>query len=118
MDLRMTRITTHVLDTARGGPAKGMLVHLERRESPGEWRLLVSARTDGNGRCSELQPESGDLTAGLYRLSFDTSGYFAAQEVETLYPIVQVTFSVRDGEAHFHIPLLLSPHGYTTYRGS
>jgi 5-hydroxyisourate hydrolase len=112
------RITTHVLDTTKGGPAKGMLVHLERRESPGEWRLLASGLTDPDGRCSRLQPESGAVTAGLYRLSFDTAGYFAAQGVETLYPIVQVTFSVRDGEGHFHIPLLLSQHGYTTYRGS
>jgi 5-hydroxyisourate hydrolase len=115
----MTRITTHVLDTAKGKPAGGMLVHLERRESPGEWRLLVSTRADGDGRCNKLEPETGGaLTAGLYRLSFDTAGYFARQEIETLYPIIQITFSVREGQAHFHIPLLLSPHGYTTYRGS
>jgi len=92
----MTRITTHILDTAKGRPAAGMLVHLERRDSPGEWRLLVSTRTDGNGRCDQLQPEGGAaLTAGLYRLSFDTSGYFARHEIETLYPIIQITFSVR-----------------------
>jgi len=117
--MAITRITTHVLDVARGKPAGNMLVHLERRESPGEWRLLASARTDGDGRCNKLEPENGaDLLAGLYRISFDTAGYFARLEIATLYPIVQVTFSVRESEAHFHIPLLLSPHGYTTYRGS
>jgi 5-hydroxyisourate hydrolase len=115
----MTRITTHVLDTGRGKPAGNMLVHLERRESPGEWRLLLSARTDGDGRCNKLESEAGNgWAAGLYRLSFDTAGYFARHEIETLYPIVQITFSVREEQAHYHIPLLLSPHGYTTYRGS
>ncbi|MGD0957974.1 MAG: hydroxyisourate hydrolase [Candidatus Acidiferrales bacterium] len=114
----MKRISTHVLDTARGVPARGVVVHLERQDAPGNWRLLASGRTDDDGRCSQLLPENAALTAGLYRLGFDTAGYYAAQGVEGLYPIVQITFAVRDGETRFHIPLLLSPHGYTTYRGS
>ncbi len=114
----MTRISTHVLDTARGKPASGVPVRLERRENPGEWACLSSSRTDGNGRCAELLPEKETLRPGLYRLAFDTASYYLAHNVEGLYPIVEITFHMREGESHFHIPLLLSPHGYTTYRGN
>jgi 5-hydroxyisourate hydrolase len=114
----MTRISTHVLDTARGAPATDVSVHLERRESSAQWRVVGSARTDQDGRCGQLLRDGEKLPAGIYRLTFDTASYYAAQGVDGLYPIVQVTFSVRDGETHFHIPLLLSPYGYTTYRGS
>ena len=114
----MSRISTHVLDTARGAPAKNVSVHLERHESSGDWRIVGSGRTDQDGRCNELLPDGEKPLPGIYRLSFDTASYFAAQGAHGLYPIVQVTFSVRDGETHFHIPLLLSPHGFTTYRGS
>lgn len=114
----MSRISTHVLDTARGAPARDVSVHLERHESSGEWRIVGAARTDQDGRCNELLPDGEKLSPGVYRLAFDTASYYASQGARGLYPIVQVTFSVRDGETHFHIPLLLSPHGYTTYRGS
>ncbi len=114
----MNRISTHVLDTARGKPAKEVPVRLERQESNGEWRVLSLLRTDGDGRCAQLLPETEPLRAGNYRLAFDTSGYHLSQNVQGLYPVVEITFQVRDGETHFHIPLLLSPHGYTTYRGS
>ena len=99
-------------------PAKDVPVRLERQETAGEWRVLGSARTDGDGRCAQLLPENEALRAGLYRLAFDTASYHLAQKIEGLYPVVQITFPVRDGESQFHIPLLLSPHGYTTYRGS
>ncbi len=114
----MKRISTHVLDITQGQPAKDVAVRLERRESAGEWALLYSSRTDGDGRCGQLLPESEVLRPGLYRVSFDTASYHHAQSIEGLYPIVEITFQVRDGETHFHIPLLLSPNGYTTYRGS
>jgi len=112
------RISTHVLDTARGRPAAGVAVRLEREETPGNWRLLASGRTDDDGRCGQLLPEGAALPAGLYRLAFDTGSYHAAQKMDGLYPVVQITFAVREGETHFHLPLLLSPNGYTTYRGS
>ena len=102
----MSGISTHVLDTARGVPARDVPVR------------LASASTDQDGRCSQLLPDGPNLLAGHYRLSFDTERYFAAQEIRGLYPSVQITFTVRAGEAHFHIPLLLSPCGYTTYQGS
>ncbi len=114
----MKRISTHVLDIAQGKPAKDLPVRLDRRESAGEWVRLNSSRTDGDGRCGQLLPENEVLRAGLYRLAFDTASYHLAQNIEGLYPIVEITFHVREGESQFHIPLLLSPHGYTTYRGS
>jgi 5-hydroxyisourate hydrolase len=114
----MSGISTHVLDTARGVPARDVPVRLEWQESPDHWRLLASASTDQDGRCSQLLPEKPNLPVGHYRLSFDTERYFAAHKIRGLYPLVQITFAVRAGEAHFHIPLLLSPCGYTTYQGS
>ena len=114
----MKRISTHVLDIAQGQPARGIAVRLERREISGNWVALASSRTDADGRCAQLLPEGDVLRAGLYRLSFDAASYHHAQKVEGLYPVVEITFQVHEGETQFHIPLLLSPHGYTTYRGS
>ncbi len=114
----MKRISTHVLDTALGKPATGVLVRLERREKSGNWMLLASARTDQEGRCNQLLPDENVLSAGLFRLVFDTESYFVAAKITALYPLVEVTFQVRGDETHFHIPLLLSPNGYTTYRGT
>ena len=79
--------------------------------------MLGSASTDKDGRCAQLLLE-GELTAGLYRLAFDTATYFGTLKVEGLYPVVEVTFQAREGDTQFHIPLLLSANGYTTYRGS
>jgi 5-hydroxyisourate hydrolase len=114
----MKRVSTHVLDTALGRPATGLPVRLERREKSGNWLLLASAQTDQDGRCNQLLPDENVLSAGLFRLTFDTESYFAATKIAALYPVVEVTFEVRVGETHFHLPLLLSPNGYTTYRGT
>jgi 5-hydroxyisourate hydrolase len=111
------KISTHILDLVLGKPAIGVAVRLERQEQSG-WRLLTSQRTDRDGRCGQLLPSGTDLAAGLYRLAFDTGRYYEAQKVAPLYPVVEVTFQVRDGETDFHVPVLLSPNGYTTYRGS
>jgi 5-hydroxyisourate hydrolase len=114
----MTQISTHVLDIASGKPAKDVPVRLERRDAARNWQLLASQRTNEDGRCSQLLAGGEALEAGIYRLSFETAAYFAALKVESLYPLVEITFQVREGEKHFHIPLLLSPNGYTTYRGT
>jgi len=114
----MMRISTHVLDIAQGQPAKDVPVRLERQEAAGSWRLLTSSRTDQDGRCGQLLPENEALTPGVYRLCFDTAAYFSARKLDGMYPLVEIAFHVRNGEEHFHIPLLLSPNGYTTYRGS
>ena len=113
----MKRISTHILDLMRGRPANDVPLRLERQEVSGNWRILNSERTDQDGRCGQLLPDD-EMSPGLYRLSFDTASYFGSQKISALYPVVEVTFQVRDGESHFHIPLLLSANGYTTYRGS
>ena len=114
----MKGISTHVLDMVHGKPAKDMSVRLEKQDARGDWRPLASARTGQDGRCARLLPEGEDVSAGVYRLIFDTASYYGAQKVDALHTVVEVTFRVREGEAHFHIPLLLTPNGYTTYRGS
>lgn len=114
----MKRISTHVLDLALGKPAKDVPVRLDRQEASGKWLAVTSARTDQDGRCAQLLPDEAAFRSGIYRLTFDTASYFVAQRSDGLYPLVEVTFQIRDGESHFHIPLLLSPNGYTTYRGS
>lgn len=114
----MKRISTHILDLVEGKPATDVPVRLEAQQGEGDWRWLASARTDEQGRCVQLLTEGQDLSAGIYRLIFDTASYFVRQKIEALYPVVEVTFQVREGDSHFHIPLLLSPNGYTTYRGS
>jgi len=114
----MKRISTHILDLNHGRPATDVPVRLEIQNSTGDWRRLTSARTDHQGRCDQLLPEGQELSAGVYRLIFETGNYFAAQKTAALYPVVEVTFRIHNGESHVHIPLLLSPNGYTTYRGS
>jgi 5-hydroxyisourate hydrolase len=114
----MRRISTHILDTARGKPAASVPVRLEHRDLSGVWRELSTARTDSDGRCAELLPADHSLSEGVYRLTFTTADYFAGQGVQGLYPYIEITFHARSGESHFHIPLLLSPNGYSTYRGS
>jgi 5-hydroxyisourate hydrolase len=114
----MSGISTHVLDTARGMPARDIEVRLERQDVAGVWKSIGSGRTDDDGRCGRLLPGGETLSAGNYRLVFETDSYYAGQGVRGLYPLVQITFTVDEGETRFHIPLLLSPHGYTTYRGS
>lgn len=114
----MKRISTHILDIVLGKPASNVPVRLEKLNTSGDWRVLTSARTDQDGRCAQLLREGEDLSTGVYRLIFDTGSYYALQEVDTLYPVVEVTFRAREGESYFHIPLLMSPNGYTTYRGS
>ncbi len=93
-------------------------MRLELQDSSGKWMALGSARTDQDGRCAQLLPDGARLMEGLYRLTFDTASYFAEWNVEGLYPTVEILFRARNGETHFHMPLLLSPNGYTTYRGS
>jgi 5-hydroxyisourate hydrolase len=113
------RITTHVLDVSRGAPAAGIVVRLEHRAGEEEgWRLVGTGRTNADGRVADLSPGSAPPTAGQYQLTFETGAYFAGQAASTLYPAVVIVFGAAAGESHYHVPLLLSPFGYTTYRGS
>lgn len=110
-------ISTHILDTANGRPASGVSVELERDEA-GEWLTLNTAHTDSDGRVKFLLPEDEPLQPGIYCVRFATGAWYASQHLEGLYPIVEITFIVQPGQAHYHIPLLLTANGYTTYRGS
>jgi 5-hydroxyisourate hydrolase len=114
----MKCISTHILDLVHGKPAAAVAVRLEKQNDSGAWRTLTSAQTGQDGRCPQLLPQGEDLAVGVYRLIFETGNYFAQLKISTLYPVVEVTFQAQGGESHFHIPLLLSPNGYTTYRGS
>jgi 5-hydroxyisourate hydrolase len=111
-------ISTHVLDTARGRPAANVPVVLERVDSSGANREITRARTDADGRVRELVPHGASVEAGAYRLTFGTAEYFAGVGVEAFYPSVVILFTVREPGEHHHVPLLLSPFGYSTYRGS
>jgi 5-hydroxyisourate hydrolase len=114
----MTPITTHVLDLASGRPAMGVAVTLSFRVDDARWDDLASGVTDADGRISDLSPKEAPLTAGIYRLEFETLAYFLARGIRAFHPSVVVNFLVDDPSGHFHVPLLLSPFGYSTYRGS
>lgn len=113
----MSAITTHVLDTSLGKPAAGVAVTLEAHSSDG-WKTLASGTTNADGRIRDLLPAESKLAPGTYRLRFETAAYFRARGVEAFYPHVEIVFVVKDGAQHYHVPLLLSPFGYSTYRGS
>src|SRR5690349_6789312 len=113
-------ISTHVLDTALGRPAAGVPVTLERLdagESTGA-RKLAEAVTDADGRVRELVPATASLGVGTYRIRFDTGAYFRGLRTEGFYPEVSVVFEIRNASEHHHVPLLLNPYGYSTYRGT
>lgn len=112
----MKSISTHVLDITRGKPAEGVPVTLEKKEGEGYARVKSGA-TDADGRIKDLVA-NGELTEGTYRITFDTGAYWKATGVEGFYPEASVVFVIRDANAHYHVPLLLSPFGYSTYRGS
>ncbi len=114
----MSGITTHILDTSRGRPAPGVPVVLEHQQPGGEWIRVGDGHTDADGRLGSLLADGDRPAPGAYRLTFDTHHYFAALDVRAFYPDVTVTFEIDDAGAHYHVPLLLSPFGYSTYRGS
>lgn len=111
----MSRITTHVLDTALGRPAPGVHLRLEHLDGD-RVRVLAEAATDEDGRVSDLGPDR--VEAGTYRLVFDVAGYAAATGQDCFFPEVGLTFEITDADQHHHVPLLLSPFAYSTYRGS
>jgi 5-hydroxyisourate hydrolase len=104
-------ITTHVLDTAAGRPGANIKIDLERQEGSG-WTTVGSGATDDDGRLRTLTPP-GPVATGTYRIRFHTGAYQTG-----FFPVVEIHFTVADGAQHYHVPLLLSPYGYSTYRGS
>ncbi|MEO5851873.1 MAG: hydroxyisourate hydrolase [Nocardioides sp.] len=114
-------ISTHVLDAAHGTPAEGMELRLERLDGSVAGNLagepVGEGTTDADGRCPELT-EGLSLASGTYRMRFQTGSWFARTSTPTFYPVVELVFDVADPSAHYHVPLLLSPFAYSTYRGS
>ena len=112
----MSSISTHVLDTALGKPASGVPIHLQK-ENGKEWDSITKGVTNADGRIPEFISKDKVLVSGTYRMTFETKTYFEKQKVSVFYPVVHVIFEIKEGQ-HYHIPLLLSPFGYSTYRGS
>ena len=112
----MSQLTTHILDTSKGKPAVGVIAILYQGGND-EWKELARGVTNSDGRIPDLLNDSLVLRQGIYKLRFETKDYFDKEQVSTFYPYVEVIFEI-GSEKHYHIPLLLNPFGYSTYRGS
>lgn len=112
----MSQLTTHILDTTKGQPAKGVPVTLYQQQG-NEWPELVKGQTNDDGRIPHFLEKDRILEPGVYMLRFDTGDYFDKQGTCSFYPFIEIIFSIT-GSEHYHVPLLLSPFGYSTYRGS
>lgn len=116
----MSQITTHVLDTSKGKPAEGIEVILYQQSVDpvtSGWKEVALGATDSDGRILNLLDKDAKLETGIYKMKFNVQAYFEKQAAAGFYPVVEIIFQIRDAE-HYHIPLLLNPFGYTTYRGS
>jgi 5-hydroxyisourate hydrolase len=111
-------ITTHILDTSRGLPAAGVGASLEQQTAGGGWTELASGVSNADGRIPNLLAGAASLAPGLYRMRFATAAYFQSLGVRCFFPEVVVVFQLDAAAQRLHVPLLLSPYGYTTYRGS
>ena len=121
-DPQSGRLTTHVLDTASGKPARGVAVSLFAIEASGARRLVKATRTNADGRCDAPFLSGAEMAVGAYELVFEVAAYFRAAGVTLSDPpfldVVPIRFGIADAGAHYHVPLLISPYGYSTYRGS
>jgi len=113
----MSQITTHILDTTLGKPAQGVSIVLEQFTTDNKWMHIAEGKTNSDGRLPDLLSSEIKLNLGTYRLIFDTASYFKTQGVKGFYPSVTIAFELSDN-SHYHVPLLLNPFGYSTYRGS
>lgn len=113
----MSKISSHVLDASLGKPAQGVPIILERSED-GNWSLFAKATTNSDGRVPDLWQEGMKLEVGTYKLTFDTSVYFKSTGTKGFYPSVSIVFEIHDAAQNYHVPLLISPFSYSTYRGS
>ena len=112
----MSQLTTHILDTTKGKPAQGVAIVLFQQHTD-EWREITAGTTNADGRIPNLLKKDVLLEPGIYKLRFGTKEYFGNQGIQTFYPFVEITFTIT-GNEHYHVPLLLAPFGYSTYRGS
>jgi len=112
----MSQLTTHVLDTMKGKPAQGVDIYLFQQHGD-DWTEITLSSTNADGRIPNLLRKDVKLEPGVYKFRFLTKEYFEKQGIQTFYPFVEIVFTVGD-DAHYHVPLLLNPYGYSTYRGS
>jgi 5-hydroxyisourate hydrolase len=113
----MNGISTHILDLSRGCPAVAVVVTLLRRQDD-SWHEISINRTDQDGRIKAALPAGETLHAGVYLLHFDSGAYFRSLGIESFHPFVEITFQIHNAAEHYHVPLLLTPYSYSTYRGS
>lgn len=111
-------ITCHVLIASKGTPGRGIDVQIEKLNESGIFYVLSSAKTDNDGRCPTLLPADYNAERGIYKVTFETQAYFDSIGEKCFYPYVQIIFELSNPQEHYHIPLLISPYSYTTYRGS
>ncbi len=111
-------ITTHILDTTLGKPVSGVHITLEVEHGADNWKSIGGGRTNDDGRHGALLPPGTKLERALYRLTFDVASYYRRVNANGFYPYITIVFEVREPNGHYHVPLPLSPFGYTTYRGS
>jgi 5-hydroxyisourate hydrolase len=112
----MSQLTTHILDTTKGKPAEGVIIVLLQQQT-NEWIKITDGITNADGRISNFLQNDKLLEPGVYKMKFETKEYFEKQGVQTFYPFVEIVFTIT-GNEHYHVPLLLNPFGYSTYRGS
>ena len=112
----MSQITTHILDTSKGKPASGISIVLYRGLND-DWNEMARGLTNSDGRITDLLSKEMVLPPGMYKLRFETKDYFEKDARSTFYPYIEIIFDIQSAE-HYHIPLLLNPFGYSTYRGS
>ena len=112
----MSQLTTHILDTTKGKPAQGVRISLHQQHEE-EWKEIGLGTSNNDGRVIDLLKKDALLALGIYKMRFETGEYFDKQGVQSFYPVVEIIFNISSPE-HYHIPLLISPHGYSTYRGS
>ena len=112
------QLSSHILDISTGKPAPNVNVKLMMQQTNGSWKLLSEQKTGDTGRINDFLPNEGDIdNDGTYKLIFETTPYFYNQGLETFYPYIEVNFNI-EGDNHYHVPITLSPYGYSTYRGS
>lgn len=111
------QLSSHILDITSGKPAADVKIALSKKDNNDKWVVVEEKNTDSNGRITDFLKQGGKSNTGIYKLTFNTSPYFKALGQKSFYPFIEVVFELADDE-HYHVPITLSPFGYTTYRGS
>lgn len=111
------QLSSHILDINLGSPAPGVKITLAKQDKNNEWKTIDEKVTDANGRVKDFLEENGRDNRGIYKLTYHVGPYFESQKQDTFYPFIEVVFEIKDNN-HYHVPITLSPYGYSTYRGN